>query len=241
VTTNATDRAIGLSLVVAAAAVLVPYGILTAIFDYPDILRQDAGAILSRFHQGGATLIWVWWAFAIVGLPLLAAYVLLGQRLEGRWPWARLATTLGVISVVVQVIGLLRWTFVVPVLARTYATTSDPAAREAAKAAFQTVHQLGGVLLGEHLGQLFTIGWTVMIAAALDTLRLMPKWVTRFGYVAAAIYLLAQAELFATVIPTFPVWDLAGLIGSTLWLAWLIVVGWRVLRDGLSGADPALR
>jgi len=43
--------------------------------------------------------------------------------------------------------------------------------------------------------------------------------------VASAIYLLAQAELFATVIPGFPVWDMAGFIGSTLWLMWLIIIG----------------
>lgn len=229
-----TDKVIGLSLVIGAAAVLVPYTILTVIFDYPDILRQDGGVILARFHQGGAALVWVWWAFAMVGLPLLAAYVLLGQRLEPHWRWARLATTLGVISVVAQIVGLLRWTFVVPVLARTYATTSNDATREAVKAAFQTVHQFGGVLLGEHIGQLFTIAWTIMIAAAFHTLQLLPKWVSLFGYGAAGIYLLAQAELFATVLPAFPLWGLAGLIGSTLWLAWLIVVGVRFLRGALS-------
>jgi hypothetical protein len=228
--TQRIDRAIGLALVGGAAAVLVPYTILTIIFDYPDILRQDAGAVLTRFHAGGASLIAVWWAFAVVGLPLLAAYVLLGQRLEARWPWARLATTLGVISVVAQVIGLLRWTFVVPVLARTYATAPDAATREAATVAFAAVHQFGGVLLGEHVGQMFTIAWTVMIARAFVQLRLMPRWVSLLGYTAAVIYLAAQAELFATVVPGFPVWDLAGLIGSTLWLIWLIVVGVRFLR-----------
>jgi hypothetical protein len=92
------------------------------------------------------------------------------------------------------------------------------------------VHQFGGVLLGEHIGQLFTIAWTIMIAAAFDTLRLLPRWVSVLGYVAAGIYLMAQAELFATVIPGLPMWDLAGLIGSTLWLVWLIVVGVRFLR-----------
>jgi hypothetical protein len=234
VTTRATDKVIGWALVAGAAAVLIPYTVLTFIFDYPDILREDAGVVLTRFHAGGAALIWVWWTFAIVGLPLLAGYVLLGQRLEPRWHWARLATTLGVISIVAQVVGLLRWTFVVPALATAYATSPDPVTRAAVTAAFQSVHQFGGVLLGEHVGQLFTIGWTVMIAAAFDKLGLFPKWVSRLGYVAAAIYLLAQGELFATVIPGFPVWDLAGLIGSTLWLAWLIVVGVRFLRGSVN-------
>lgn len=224
------DAAIGLLLVGGAIAVIVPYAILTSIFEYPDILRQDAGMVLTRFHAGGSALIWVWWAFAAGGVPLLVAYVLLGQRLEPEWRWARLATTLGVISGIAQIIGLLRWTFVVPVLAGTYVTTANEATREAVKAAFQSVHQFGGVLLGEHVGQLFTIAWTVMIAAGLSRLRMMPRWVSLLGYTASAVYLLAQAELFATVMPGFPVWDLAGLIGSTLWLVWLVVVGVRFLR-----------
>jgi hypothetical protein len=55
------------------------------------------------------------------------------------------------------------------------------------------------------------------------------KWIIWLGYVAAFIYLLAQADLFATVIPNFPVIDVAGLIGSTLWLLWLIIVGIKFL------------
>ena len=92
------------------------------------------------------------------------------------------------------------------------------------------VNQFGGVLLGEHLGQLFTIAWTVMIATAFDKLRLFPKWIIWFGYISAGIYLLAQAELFAIVIPGFPVWSLAGLISSTMWLIWLIIIGIRFLK-----------
>jgi len=232
-------RIIGLLLVVGAVAVVVPYTVLTFIFDYPDILRQDAGVILTRFHAGGPRLIWVWWAFGISGLPLVGAYVLLGQRLESQWRWARLATTLGVISGIAQIIGLLRWTFVVPVLATTYVSAADAATRGAIEVTFQAVHQFGGVVLGEHIGQLLTIAWTVMMAAAFAKLRLLPQWVSVLGYVASAIYLLAQAELFASVIPSLPVWGAAGLIGSTLWLVWLIVVGVGFLRR--DEGQPATR
>jgi len=65
---------------------------------------------------------------------------------------------------------------------------------------------------------------------AFDKLRLFPKWLTWFGYFSSAIYLLAQAELFTTVIPSFPVWDMAGFIGSALWLIWLIFLGIKFLK-----------
>lgn len=224
------EKSIGLLLIAGAIAVFIPYTVLTIIFEYPDILRQDTGTILTKFHAGGSTLIGVWWAFAILGLPLLIAYILIGQKLESKLSFVRWVTTLGVISGIVQIIGLLRWVFVVPMLANEYITATDDATREAAKITFRAVHQFGGVLLGEHIGQLFTIAWTIMMAYAFNKLRMFPKWLIWLGYVAGAIYILAQAELFATVIPGFPVLSMAGFIGSTLWLLWLIIVGIKFLR-----------
>lgn len=224
-----TEKTIGILLILGGVLLFIPYTILSVTFEYPVILRQDVGVILTKFHEGGSALIWTWWAFAMVGLPLLPAYILLGQKLENKLPFVRWATYIGAISLIVQMLGLLRWTFVVPVLASNYVTGNEMT-REAAKIAFQVVHQYGGVILGEHIGQLFTIIWTVMICFAFDRLGVLPKWLTRFGYGASAIYLLAQTELFATVMPGFPVVGLAGLIGSTLWLVWLIIVGFRLLK-----------
>ena len=225
-----TEKIIGILLIVGAVGVFIPYTILTIIFDYPDILRQDSGVILTKFREGGALLIFVWFLFAILGLPILVAYVSIGQKLENKFYFVRWATTFGIISVIVQIIGLLRWTFVVPVLAGNFVNTNNETTKETIKIIFQAVHQFGGVLLGEHLGQLFTVAWTIMIAAAFNKLRLFPRWIIWFGYISAVIYLLAQAELFATVIPGFPVWNLAGLVGSTMWLIWLIVVGIKFLK-----------
>ena len=224
------DKAIGYLLVAGAIGVFIPYTILTVTFEYPDILRQDTGAILAKFHEGGSSLIATWWAFAILGFPLLIAYILIGQKLENKLGFIKWVTAVGVISVIVQIIALLRWVFVIPVIANNYVAAGDTATKTAAILSFQTIHQFAGVLLGEYIGQSFTIIWTVMIAYAFIKLHIFPKWVSWLGIIAAGIYMLAQAELFATVIPGFPVWDMAGLIGSTLWLIWLLIVGIQFLR-----------
>jgi hypothetical protein len=65
---------------------------------------------------------------------------------------------------------------------------------------------------------------------AFDKLRLFPKRLIWPGYFSSVIYLLARAELFKTVIPSFQVWDMAGFIGSTLWLIWLILTGIKFLK-----------
>lgn len=215
----------GWLLIIGAVAVLIPYTILTIIFEYPDILRQDVGTVLTKFNKGGNALIATWFAFAFSGIPLIPAYVMLGQKLENKNPLVRTATTIGVIGLILQMIGLLRWTFVVPVLAESYVNAIDEAAKSSVIIAFETIHQFVGVLLGEHLGQLFTIVWTVLLCRAFAQLKLFPVWLTGLGYASSFIYILAQAELFSTVILDFPVWDLAGFIGSTLWLIWLIAIG----------------
>ena len=219
------NKSIGALFIAGAIALFIPYTLLTIIFEYPDILRQDTATILTKFHEGGNRLIWTWFAFAITGIPLFPAYILLGQKLEAQSPLVRTATTIGVIGLVVQMVGLLRWTFVVPVLADTFVAATDELTKAAAIVAFKTIHQLGGVILGEHLGQLFTIAWTVMVSLSFAKLKLFPKWVNGLGFASSLIYLLAQAELFATVMPGFPVWEMAGFIGSTLWLVWLVVIG----------------
>ena len=225
-----TEKTIGWLLIAGAIGVFIPYTILTIIFEYPDILRQDTAFILTKFSEGGSKLIWTWFVFAIIGIPLFPAYILIGKKLENKSAWVRVATTLGVIGLIVQMIGLLRWTFVVPVLANTFVTATDEVTKTAAVVAFKTIHQFGGVILGEHLGQLFTIIWTVLISISFTKLKLFPKWFSILGLISAFIYLLAQAELFETVMPGFPVWDMAGFIGSTLWLIWLLIIGIGFLK-----------
>lgn len=224
------SKTIGWLILAGAIGVLIPYTILTIIFEYPDVLRQDTASILTKFHAGGNKLIWTWFAFALIGLPLVPAYILIGQTVEQKAPAMRVATTIGVIGLIVQMVGLLRWTFVIPVLSNAYLSATDDATKAACVVAFKTIHQFCGVLLGEHLGQLFTIIWTIMLSMTFSRLKLFAGWIHGLGLVSAFIYLLAQAELLATVIPGLPVWDMAGFIGSTLWLLWLIIIGIGFIR-----------
>ncbi len=228
------EKLIGSFIITGAVGVFIPYTILTIIFEYPVILRQDTATILTKFHEGGNRLIFTWLTFALAGIPLLPAYIMIGKKLESRSMAANAATTIGLIGLIVQMIGLLRWTFVVPVLSNTFVEANEEAAKAAAIVSFKTIHQLAGVILGEHLGQLFTIAWTILMSFIFAKNKLMPSWVNWLGYISAIIYVLAQAELLATVIPGFPVWGLAGFIGSTLWLIWLVIIGIQFLRIKIS-------
>lgn len=219
-----TYQQVGLLLVFSAFALFIPYLLLVSYFDYPNILRKDTTQILIQFHQGGTPLIFIWLAFAFTGFPLIPAYTIIGSLFEDKILFVRWVTKIGIIGLVVQMIGLLRWVFVVPVLSQLY-ISGDEATKSASVVAFKVLHQYAGVLLGEHLGQFFTIVWMFMISVAFHKLKLMPKWVNVWGYITSLIYILGQGELLAMVIPSFPFWDFAGFLGSTLWLIWLIIVG----------------
>lgn len=209
---------------------LIPYILLTVSFDYPDILRATTGSILRKFHDGGGRLIFTWLAFALLGLPLLAAYILIGQKFENKIGILRLATTFGVVSAMTQIIGLLRWVFVVPVLAANYIKATLPAEQASIISSFETIHQFAGVLLGEHIGQLFTIIWTLLISITFLQRGIFNCWIHWWGIISALVYLMAQAELLSTVIPGMPFWEPAGFVGSSLWLIWLILLGSRFLK-----------
>lgn len=225
------DKTIGILLILGTLGVIIPYTILTMTFNYPDILRQDSKIVLNEFYAGGNSLIYTWLAFALLGLPLIVAYSLIGKKLERKNTNINWITTIGIISGIVQIIGLLRWVFVVPVLAHDLHNTSDQSIINAIIINFKVIHQLGGVLLGEHLGQLFTITWTVGIAHHLFKNNIIPKWMKYFAYITSTIYFLAQTELLGTVIKDFPVIDIAGFLGSTLWLIWLFILGIIFLKN----------
>jgi len=222
----------GILFITGALLVNIPFNLLIVNFEYPDILREPTGYILTQFQAGGTGLIFTWLAFAWVGLPLFFAIILLRQIMaEEKIPYLWSATIAGVIGAIAQMIGLLRWVFVVPILAQLYtAPTSSEATKDAVVVVFQVVHQYGGVVLGEHIGQMFTIIWMFLVSIAMLKSTMFRPWLGWSGIFVSAVYVLAQTELLATVIPNFFVAPEAGLIGSILWLVWMIALGVYLLR-----------
>ena len=226
------QRLTGILFIVGAVLVNIPYGLLVMSFDYPDILREPAGYILTQYQAGGTGLVLTWLAFAWAGMPLLFAITMLQTVLERQdTPYLWSGTLFGVIGGVAQMVGLLRWAFVVPVLAGIYTDpTASAATKESAVIAFQVVHQYGGVVLGEHIGQTFTILWMLLVSLAMLRSPIFKPWLAWFGILASIVYVLAQTELLSTVIPGFPVIPETGLVGSLLWLAWMLVLGIFLVR-----------
>ena len=87
-----------------------------------------------------------------------------------------LATAFGVLAAAVQFLGLIRWPYLVPYLARTFFDpSSSEATRDAVAVVFQAFHRYAGVAIGEHLGYLFTGLWTLLVGVAMTQGDVFPS------------------------------------------------------------------
>jgi hypothetical protein len=228
-TSYALRRVTGVLFVLGAVAFAIAASVLSATFNWPDILREPASVVLPEFVAGGSSLVWTWfataWTYAILALPIVLLPSAIGRRDDAA---LRVATYIGATSVVLSLAGFLRWVFVVPPLADSY-VTGDATTQAAVGAAFTAQHQFGGALLGEHLGQLMAIGWSVTVSIIIVRTRVLPRWLGLAGLAVSALYLLNQGDVLATAVAGFPVWDLAGLLGSTTWGLWVAALGVTLL------------
>ena len=77
---------------------------------------------------------------------------------------------------------------------------------------------------------MLAIAWSVTVAIVVLRTRVLPGWVGVSGIVVSVLYFLNQGDVMATAIPDFPVWDLAGLLGSSAWGLWVAALGVAILR-----------
>jgi len=212
----------GILLVLLPIAFNAAFAALAARFDYPDILRRPTSEVLERFLAGGAGLILLWWGFAMTAVLLVPAVVLLSASLSGAPAGlTAVASVVGVIAATVQFLGLVRWPFLVPFLAREDADESaSPARREAIDLVFQAFHRYLGVAVGEHLGYLFTGAWTVLIGAAIAMSTTIPGWIGVAGIAIGTLLATCSLEFVGAFEQRG--WRLAGALVPWVYIAWSV-------------------
>ena len=198
----------------------VLYTLLARSFDYPDILRRPTAEVLARFQMGGSRLIMTWWGFAMSAVLLAPTAVLVSATLPDANPTVlALATSFGIIAALLQFLGLIRWPFAVPHLARTIADpTTSTATKEAVDVTFQTLNRYLGVAVGEHLGYLFTGAWTGLVGlAAIQSDVLHPAFGVS-GLILALLFVVCSFEFVGSFEPRG--WKLAGTLVPITYIAW---------------------
>jgi uncharacterized protein DUF4386 len=218
----------GLLLLVLPLAYNAAFALLGRAFDYPSILRRPTSEILDRYAAGGSRLIALWWGFALTAVLLVPAVVLLSATLgDANRTVLSLATSVGLLAALVQFLGLIRWPFVVPYLART-ATDSgaSPATKAAVEVVFQMLNRYLGVAVGEHLGYLFTGAWTALVGVALIQSDVLHPLFGVTGLVLSPLFLLGSLEFVGPF--EHAGWRLAGVLVPVAyigWSIWLLAIG----------------
>jgi hypothetical protein len=213
----------GIVLILTPIAFNIFFTLLSVTFEYPDILRKPTSYVLRHFDAGGSGLVAIWYGFMLTAVLFVPLAILVHKVLTREdTPYMAVATAFGVIAGVVQFLGLVRWSFLVPYLADTYlAPASSPATREAVAVVFQAFNQYAGVGVGENLGYLFTGLWTMLVALTMFGSPLpLRGWLGLLGMVSAASILVgtlepAGFETAANVV----------VIGYVLWSIWLALFG----------------
>jgi hypothetical protein len=205
------------------------YAALIVTFSYPGILREPTAEVLARFTAGGTRLVLLWWGFAMSAIAFVPLAVLAGELVSDQTLRAAVVAV-GVLAGAVQALGLLRWVFLVPHLARESAAGADA---KTVDLVFQAFHRYLGVAVGEHLGYLFTGGFTVLLS--IGAWAVLPIWLTIPGILIGSMLMVGALEFVGPF--ERDGWKVAGVlvpVGYTLWSVWAVAIGVVLLVTGLS-------
>jgi hypothetical protein len=220
----------GLLLVTVPLAFNAAFALLAARFDYPDVLRRPTAEVLERFRAGGSGLVLLWWCFALTAVLMVPLVVLLSRALvDVDGALLAVTTAVGVLAAAVQFLGLVRWPFLVPMLARMDAE-AGPARRDAVDVVFQSFNRYLGVGVGEHLGYLFTGAWTVLTGVAMWQTEVVPSWLGDVGLLVGVALMTCSLEFVGRFEPEgWKVAERLTPLAYVAWSLWLVATGVALL------------
>lgn len=228
------SRTAGTLLVAAPLIFTAGFTGLQMTFEYPDILRQPAGDVLTRFAAAGADLHLYWYAMTAASLLMIGAVIAAGLHFWKRDSLlAAFSIGAGVLAGLVQALGLLRWVMLVPSLAAAYvAPGATEIEQSMAIALFDAANHYVGMGVGEHLGYFFTAIWTVLASALIFKTN---RIIAAAGVVIALGVISGMLEPFGV-----PLTGLINSISYTLWALWTLILGIVMLRGERQATTNAL-
>ncbi len=222
------NRQAAVFLAIEGLLIFAPLIILGASINWPASLDEPASVNLPLILEQFSSMMTGYGIYLIYSLlfypvAYLTGRAIVGEDLEN--PIFRIANGFAALSALARALGIVRWLFAMPVLARMY---TDPSATAQMKESISVVYEMlnayaGGI--GELLGvSLFAVIWLVLIGILILQKAQLPKWVAYFGFVAAASLFLNLAELLGI--------DLGPMITVSVtvlhfWMLGTAIVLWR--------------
>ena len=192
-------RQAAIFLIIEFVLIFAPLIILGASINWPASLDEPASVNLPLILDQYVAMMTGYTIYLVYSLLFWPMAYLTGRAIVISDPGNtlfRVATGFAVLSTLARALGIVRWLFAMPVLARLY---TNPAATENLKNNISMVYEMlnayaGGI--GELLGvSLFASIWLVLISILLLRSSHWPNWLGYFGLIVAASLLLNLLEM----------------------------------------------
>ncbi len=233
-----TYRGAAALIIVHILALIVGFGVLGAVFEFPEVLRLSTADRLALYRANQGIIQPTYWILAMTGFTQVAMAVLLCRSFARTTsPLLQLALVFGVLCGLLQMAGFIRWAILIPYLAELMV---DADAQTAATLAIieGVFNRYAGMALGEHAANICLGVWTFGVGFAMRSSKQFDRRLASWGMVlgvAAAVLALEQLGIWP---------DLLGIVLDfvfPLWAVWLFVVAASLLRtDPKTGEGPAL-
>lgn len=195
----AVRRQAAIFLIIEFLLIFAPLIILGAAINWPGSLDEPASVNLPLILEQYRAMMTGYSIYLVYSLLFWPMAYLTGRAIvigDTENTLFRVANGFAALSALARALGIVRWLFAMPVLARLY---TNPAVSENSKESISMVYEMlnayaGGI--GELLGvNLFASIWLVLISLLLIRSPQWPQWLSYFGFVVAASLLLNLLEV----------------------------------------------
>ena len=223
----ATYRGAAALIIIHIVALIVGFGVLGAVFEFPEVLRLSAADRLALYRANQGIIQPTYWVLAMTGFTQAAMAVLLCRSFaRTSSSLLQVALAFGVLCGLLQMAGFIRWAILIPYLAEQMVNADTHTA--ATLAIIEGVfNRYAGMALGEHAANICLGVWTFGVGFAMRRSKLFDRRLAGGGMalgVTAAVLALEQLGIWP---------NLLGIVLDflfPLWAVWLLVVAVSLLK-----------
>jgi len=194
-------------LILEGFLIFAPLIILGAAIEWPATLGDPAEIMLPRIYEESGAVALGYFTYLIYSVLFWPVALLTARVIAGKdefSPLLRMAVGFGIASAVLRTLGIVRWLFPMPVLAKQYVDpTTSEATREAISVTYTMLNEYAGAV-GEVLGvSLFAAMWVILLSVVILQTGALPRWVAYFGFIAGAGLASSLLEVFGVDMGAF--------------------------------------
>ena len=192
---------------------------------------EDHAAVAFAAYQQHPVIPLFYYVSMLAGILIIVLAPLLYLNLaRSQTPLKLIAVIFQVLAGLMQALAASRWVIMLPLFAQTYADPKTSAiTRAALDVNYQAISYFLGLTLGEHLYNIFTGSWSLLLAISLLRTPGEKGWLGWLGVAAGTFFLLASFEQlnfsFGNILLIF----VFG--GFFLWLVWMVSLALTLLTN----------